>query len=340
MDRRTHTHTPFNGPFAGTTRVSRYQKGKTNLDFTEARDSEWQWLSWAICKSGPRSRQVITASKHWRHYTNVSLISFNLTPCFRTAIRWHTKQQSTFYLLTPPWPCVIPLKYLAPIIMEEAISRGKTYIRYWQSRTHLSNLLRSTPETCTDVGMGTYPPNPQVYRQVSMGKSFSLDPLPSVLYRCWLGGRKGIRPVKKRVVGYWRGYLSGARCRLLTVSCCSKIQIGFTFLVPAYPGCPGKEAVKWLLLLLLLLSISAIEGSQWFSDYSSMRDCKSYVWTTNRCWGSQLHLDWIWWDSSASSCILSQSRRFRRRLPLSSSGINWLQSCYGINWLWYSLATQ
>ena len=35
----------------------------------------------------------------------------------------------------------------------------------------------------------------------------------------------------------------------LTVSCSSKIQIGFTFLVPAYPGCPGKEAVKWLLLL-------------------------------------------------------------------------------------------
>jgi len=25
------------------TRVSRYQKGKTNLHFTEARDSEWQW---------------------------------------------------------------------------------------------------------------------------------------------------------------------------------------------------------------------------------------------------------------------------------------------------------
>jgi len=37
----------------------------------------------------------------------------------------------------------------------------------------------------------------------------------------------------------------------LTVSCSSKIQIGFTFLVLAYPGCPGKEAIKWLLLLLL-----------------------------------------------------------------------------------------
>ena len=32
----------------------------------------------------------------------------------------------------------------------------------------------------------------------------------------------------------------------LTVSCSSKIQIGFTFLVTAYPGSPGKEAVKWL----------------------------------------------------------------------------------------------
>jgi len=39
-----HTHTPFNGPFLGLpSQVSWHQKGKTNLDFTEARDSEWQW---------------------------------------------------------------------------------------------------------------------------------------------------------------------------------------------------------------------------------------------------------------------------------------------------------
>ena len=36
----THTHTP-NGPFSRTTRVSRYQKGKTSVDLSEARDSEW-----------------------------------------------------------------------------------------------------------------------------------------------------------------------------------------------------------------------------------------------------------------------------------------------------------
>jgi len=101
----THTHThPFNGPLSGTTWVSQYQKGKTNLDFTEARDSETSiltqllladglcrvargpfsgstrvsWyqkrntnldfceartvsgsgISWAVCKSAPRSRQI------------------------------------------------------------------------------------------------------------------------------------------------------------------------------------------------------------------------------------------------------------------------------------------
>jgi len=38
-----HTYTRITALFSGTTRVSQYQKGKTNLDFTEARDSEWQW---------------------------------------------------------------------------------------------------------------------------------------------------------------------------------------------------------------------------------------------------------------------------------------------------------
>ena len=31
---------------------------------------------------------------------------------------------------------------------------------------------------------------------------------------------------------------------LLTVSCFSKIQAGFTFLVPAHPNSPGQRAVK------------------------------------------------------------------------------------------------
>jgi len=59
----THTH-PFNGPFSRTTQVSRYQKGKTNLDLTEARDSEWQWHQLGMCKSAPCSRQITTPAPH------------------------------------------------------------------------------------------------------------------------------------------------------------------------------------------------------------------------------------------------------------------------------------
>jgi len=45
--------------------VSQYQKGKTNLDFTEARDSEWQWLQLGhVQKSAPRSRQITMPAPH------------------------------------------------------------------------------------------------------------------------------------------------------------------------------------------------------------------------------------------------------------------------------------
>ena len=88
----THTHThPFNGPLSGTTRVRRYQKGKTNLDFTEARDSEWQWHQLGrmqVCTSLQTDNHASTpplsfyrpdalpaaqptVSKHWRRtYTH------------------------------------------------------------------------------------------------------------------------------------------------------------------------------------------------------------------------------------------------------------------------------
>jgi len=65
----------------------------------------------------------------------------------------------------------------------------------------------------------------------------------------------------------------------LTVSCSSKIQIGFTFRVPAYPGCPKKEAVKWLYNVLLFCwqVISGVTGSavgailRWIETLSQWR---------------------------------------------------------------------
>ena len=65
-----------------------------------------------------------------------------------------------------------------------------------------------------------------------------------------VGWQEGHPAYKNWVVGCCRGYLSGVSCRLayvplpLTVSCFSKIQIGFTFLVPAHPGNPDKGPLK------------------------------------------------------------------------------------------------
>jgi len=67
--------------------------------------------------------------------------------------------------------------------------------------------------------------------------SLFMRSLPSVLWHCWLGGRKGIRPVKNWVVRCWHGYLEwDADLHMaqlnplpLTISCFSKIQIGLSF---------------------------------------------------------------------------------------------------------------
>ena len=83
--------------------------------------------------------------------------------------------------------------------------------------------------------------------------AFALRFFPQICRtHCWLGDRKGIRPVKKEwwgagmVVGLEQGadlHTAQLMPLPLTVSCFTKIQIGFTF-VPAHRGSPGKRAVK------------------------------------------------------------------------------------------------
>ena len=45
----------------------------------------------------------------------------------------------------------------------------------------------------------------------------------------------------------------------LTVSCFSKIHIGFTFLLPAHLGSPGKRAVKRVCVCVVLLLLSVVK---------------------------------------------------------------------------------
>jgi len=47
----------------------------------------------------------------------------------------------------------------------------------------------------------------------------------------------------------------------LTVSCFSKIQIGFTFLVPAHLGSPGKRAVKRVCVCVIVIIMSLLQAT-------------------------------------------------------------------------------
>jgi len=61
----------------------------------------------------------------------------------------------------------------------------------------------------------------------------------------------------------------------LTVSCFSKTQIGFTFLVPAYPGSPGKRAVKRVCVCVCVLQLHDIN---FFSYFFSLACVEFLLW--------------------------------------------------------------
>ena len=53
----------------------------------------------------------------------------------------------------------------------------------------------------------------------------------------------------------------------LTVSCSSKIQIGFTFLVPAHLGSPGQRAIKRVCVCVCVLLVPTQQCAIAFSAY-------------------------------------------------------------------------
>jgi len=135
-----------------TTWVSRYQKGKTSLDFTEARDSEWQWHQLG-------HMQVCTSLQTYNHASTLPL-NFLQTGC----------------------PSCRPTNSVKAL-------KGLQLLQYWQQKAVLLPPM-------TKWLLWLMPDIPYT----------SQCTIPSVLWRCWLGGRKGIRPVKIWGVGF---YLSG-----------------------------------------------------------------------------------------------------------------------------------
>jgi len=81
-DTPVYTH-PFNGPFSRTTRVGRYQKGKTNLDFTEARDSEWQW-QWRDTQQQTRCTRLLLLTDGTDRRTKKQTLDRLIVPSLHT----------------------------------------------------------------------------------------------------------------------------------------------------------------------------------------------------------------------------------------------------------------
>ena len=96
----THTH-PFNGPLSRTTWVSRYQKGITNLDFTGARDSEWQWHQMG-------HMQVCTSLQTYNHASTppLSFLQAGCPSCLPTNSVKALKLTSKACLITITVTCI------------------------------------------------------------------------------------------------------------------------------------------------------------------------------------------------------------------------------------------
>ena len=102
--------------------------------------------------------------------------------------------------------------------------------------------------------------------------------LPSVLWRCWLGGRKGIRPVKAEwwgagvVVCLEQGadlHMAQLMPLLLTVCCFSKIQIGSPFWYQLTRVVLEKGPLNVCVCVLQASWCSTVEHSAWYPGSSA-----------------------------------------------------------------------
>ena len=131
-----------------------------------------------------------------------------------------------------------------------------------------------------------------------------------MLWRCWLGGRKGIRPVKNWAVGCWHCYLSGARCSRIWPSWCHchslslapvKSRLVFTFLVPAHPGNPGQGAVKLVCVIEMLHAVALPSSHITICLLTGERRLPSVL--CHCCLGISKSIWPEWWGVGAVICL-------------------------------------
>ena len=99
----THAH-PFNGPLSGTTQVSRYQKGKKPIwTLLKQETVSGSGISWAICKSAPRSREITTPVLHYSSFLQAGCPSCRPTNSVKALKDKQHYQQSGIITNKLPW---------------------------------------------------------------------------------------------------------------------------------------------------------------------------------------------------------------------------------------------
>ena len=106
--------------------MSRYQKGKTNLDFTEARDSEWQWYQLGhmqVCTSLQTDNHTSSPAPHHSVFLQAGCPSWRPTNSVkeRKAKALKAKKQS-YALTTKSTTCVIQYRGYFADIMQKRIA--------------------------------------------------------------------------------------------------------------------------------------------------------------------------------------------------------------------------
>ena len=173
----THTHThPFNGPFLGLPGWAGTRKVKPIWILLKQETVSGSGISWAICKSASRSRQITMPVPHHSFFYRPDAL-----PAAQPTASKHWRQICISHSSTKWVP-----------------GSTETFSGVWTNHNYEKITVTFSPRLCVQ----------NIINDIYKYK------LPSVHWRCWLGGRKGIRPVKNWVVGRWRGYLSGVRRRL------------------------------------------------------------------------------------------------------------------------------
>ena len=152
-------------------------------------------ISWAICKSAHRSRQITLPAPHYSVFFQAGCPSCRPTNSVKAlkAVVW----KNTVHISLCNYCCCWHWKYRVR----------------WNGRQDKQTVVFCFAAVSFSVVV-TLQLSSRSCRSWTEEELFKFWKIGLVLWRCWLGGRKGIRPVKNWVVGCWRGCLSGARCRL------------------------------------------------------------------------------------------------------------------------------